>query len=177
MQAPISSTATAKMCFAEIHDFFCLCCDLYETTRRYAVASLPSSLSPQQKNVINRITQCVPEIFVALCALSGHCLVLATCVWIVCRSVVPFNLFIEGLRTGNMHASFFRGGGFAMIEYPRMFEEKIGPALLVAFAVDSLFCVVVGVATLSFYHICKALMVSMPAAYLMYEQQKRSCGG
>ena len=163
--------------FSRIEDFCTLCFDLYDIVRQSVVTSLSSSLIPAQRRLVERVSRCVLEIFVVLCALSGRCLFLAACVWVVCRSALCISPLVRSFLSRGAGELISIHRETLLNEYKRVFEERIGPALFVAFAIDSLFCFIMGICTLNFYYICRALMVSMPITYLMYIQQKNSCGG
>jgi hypothetical protein len=124
--------------------------------------------SPAQKQLIGRINIRVIDLFSTICALEGVFVVPALVGLILYRGWPLFKLGTEVLFYNSDQKPLGDKWNEVKEEYRKIVVEEFAPALAIAFAIDLIFCSVVGICTLSLCHLLRAAAVSLPAAYSLY---------
>lgn len=143
--------------------------DCYEIIREEIVRTLQEKVSPAQKILIDRISRCVATIFVAFCTVSGSWAVLGSLVFTAQVGWVLYECLRDVFKQGVTNEAILQAWMRVKKESRAFVENKIAPALLVAFAVDALFCCVIGISMQSLRHLLRSGLLSAPTTYVLYD--------
>jgi hypothetical protein len=149
-------------------EFCSIVYDSWEIIKDEAAKSLSSYASLPQKHLLERIHISVVEIFATVCVLQSVWLIPAAIVFVIQRGRPLVKMAREFLSSESTVESLSRKWKEVQADYKKQLVDEITPNLIVAFAIDALFCIVVGLGTRSLYHVMRAAMVSGLVAYSLY---------
>lgn len=168
MKQNILSNDTLGEYFVVARELCYIVHDSAEIIREETVSSLKQYFSPTQGKLIDRISLLSVDIFTGMCVLSRVFLAPVAILFVIRRSGPMIDFVQEIIRPEATTDSIAKVWKDITKKYQKIFLTEIAPAMIVAFAVDAVFCIVIGIGTCSLYHLMRGVGVSLPVSYSLY---------
>lgn len=142
--------------------------EAYELGKQKIVQLAREKLPEVYVDIVERILNAIPDVFVALAALfGGSVLVIPTLIVGFVRRIPPMMPIIQTIFKGQLTAASM---GKAMEEtlknFGKMFDENIAPALLVASSAYTLYCFTMGMLFQGWRLMLMGTIFAIPVAWL-----------
>jgi hypothetical protein len=132
--------------------------------------------SPPLAHVVERVSQAVPETFIALSALWGGILIVPALLLSTARKITPIMPFLKTMAQGRYTKEALGESLLqSMNNLDEMFERVIVPSLFVACAVDATFSFAVGWLGGDWGRMLHGTAIAFPAACLALRHLMREC--
>lgn len=154
-------------CATAIHHSCDNISEAYETGKRRVVQLAYEHLPEVHADIIRRILDAIPEVFLALSSFVGGVVTLPALVISYvrkCEALVPI---IKTVINGDMSGKALGEALEASLHnFDEMFERVLVPSLLVAFTVDAIYCFAMGWLAHDWSKMLHGTVIAVPGAFL-----------
>ena len=164
-----NSSGSVEGAYGRVWDFVGEVKSAYETTRQGVETYARAHLSPKNGEIASKVSKAVSEILIDLCVLTGVLRIPAFCVFVVLRAIPISKFAIKCVKKESTKVSREIAWEQMKKEYADTLHDKMGPALIVALAVDALVKLTWGLLALKAALLIPTAVISVPACYLIYE--------
>lgn len=140
--------------------------DDYEFVGKQVVEQVSQRCGAVHGALASRVYSSALEALINVCALTGF-FAFPACIVLAAKRIFPIHPVLTELVKGSKESLSVKWREFVEF-YKRALTDTIAPGLMVAFAVDAVFCSVVGILTLNPIFLLRAGALSGPTAFFIY---------
>jgi hypothetical protein len=143
--------------------------DVYESGRKSVETYIRKKVSQENGSLVARITNCASEILIDLCALTGV-LVLPAALLFTAKRAYPLSKYVmEYFKSGATPDTRLAAKEALKEEYKKSLHTTMGPAILVALAVHTVFMLTYGILALKGTMLFRGVALSLLPCVIVYK--------